>query len=242
MYMHPPFFGFPSHLSLLLFSHPVVSDSLRSHGLQYICQASLPFTIVQSLLKLTSIASVMACSHLILWYPLLLLPLIFPSIRDFSKELAVRIRWPKYGASASVLPVSIRSWFPLRLICFDLLAVQGTLRSLLQHHGSKASTLWHLTFFMMQLSQLYMTTGKTTAVTIRTFVSRVMSLLLTHLGHHKALDRDPCTIQQGLIRYFIHSISSVYMSIPVSQFILPHAFPLGVGMFVFYVCVSASAL
>ena len=77
---------------------------------------------------------------------------------------------------------------------------------------------------------------------LRTFVSRVMSLLLTHLGHHKALDRDPCTIQQGLIPYFIHSISSVYMSIPVSQFILPHAFPLGVGMFVFYVCVSASAL
>ena len=125
MYMHPPFFGFPSHLSLLLFSHPVVSDSLRSHGLQYICQASLPFTIIQSLLKLTSIASVMACSHLILWYPLLLLPLIFPSIRDFSKELAVRIRWPKYGVSASVLPVSIRSWFPLRLTVLISLLFKG---------------------------------------------------------------------------------------------------------------------
>ena len=125
-----------------------------------------------------------------------------------------------------------------RMDWFDLLAFQGTLTSLLQHHGSKASILWHLTFFMIQLWQLYTNIGKTIAMIIPTFVSRVMPLLLNTLVYHKALDRDPCDIQQGLISYFIHSISSVYMSSPVSQFILPHPFP----PWCWYVCLLSVSL
>ena len=135
-------------------------------------KASLSITNSQRLLKLMSIESVMPSSHLILCHPLLLLPSIFPSIRVFSNESVLCIRWPKYWSfSFSISPSNEYS----RLISFrmdglDLLAVQGTLKSLLQHHSSKASILRHSAFFIVQLSHPYTTTGKTTALTRQTFV------------------------------------------------------------------------
>ena len=140
-------------------------------------QASLSLTTSQSLSKFMFIASVMPSSHLILWRSLLL-PSSFPSIRDFSSEF-VLIRWPKcWSFSFSMSPSSEYSGLiSLKINWFDLLAVQGTFRSLLQHHSSKASIPWCSAFFMVQLSQPYMTTGKTIALTIWTFVGRVMSLL-----------------------------------------------------------------
>ena len=143
-------------------------------------QASLSITISQSSLKLTSIKSVMPSSHLILCRPLLLLPSIPPSIRVFSNKSALRMRWPKYWSfSFSIIPSKEHpGLISLRMDWLDLLAVQGTLKSLLQHHGSKASILWHSAFFTVQLSHPYMTTGKTIALTRRTFVAKVMSLLL----------------------------------------------------------------
>ena len=130
-------------------------------------QTSLSLIISQSLAKFMSIASVMSSSHLILWCPLLLLPPVFPSIRDFSNESAVRIRWPKYWSfSFSISPSNKYSGFiSLKIDWFVLLAVKGTFRSLFQHHNSKASILWHSAFFMVQLSNLYMTTEKTIALT-----------------------------------------------------------------------------
>ena len=144
------------------------------------CQASLSITNSRSLLKLMFIESVMPSNHLILCR-LLLLPSIFPIIRVFSNELAFHIRWPKYWSfSFSISPSSeyvglISFWMDW----LDLLAVQGTLKSLLQHHSSKASILWSSAFFMVQLSHPYMTTGRTIALTRRTFVSKVMSLLFS---------------------------------------------------------------
>ena len=133
-----------------------------------------------SFLKLMCIESVMPSNHLILCRPLLLLPAIFPSIRVFSNESALSIRWPKYwNFSFNISPSSEHPG----LISFgmdqlDLLAVQGTLKSLLQHHSSKASILQCSAFFIVQLSHPYMTTGKTIALTRRTLVGKVMSLLL----------------------------------------------------------------
>ena len=126
------------------------------------CQASLSLTISQGLPKFMSIALAMPSSNLILLYPLLLLPSIFPSIRVFPNELAVQIRWPKYWSfSFSISPSNEYSeLISFRIHWFDLLAVQGTLKSLLLHYNSKASILWHSIFFMVQLSHLYMTTGK----------------------------------------------------------------------------------
>ena len=147
-------------LLLLLFSHSVCVQLFVTPWTT-VHQASLSFTISQSLLKLMSIDSVMPSSHLILCHPLILLPSISPNIRVFSKDLALRIRWPKYwGFSFGISPSNDYS----RLISFsidwfDLLAVQGTLKSLLQHHSSKASIIQH-SVFMVQLSHLYMTTGK----------------------------------------------------------------------------------
>ena len=147
-------------------------------------QASLSFTNSRSLLKLMSIESVMPSNHLILCHPLLLLPSVFPSIRVFSNEPVLRIRWPKYWSfSFSINPSNEYSVsFPFRIDWLDLLAVQGTLRSLLQHHSSKASILWCSTFFTVQLSQLYVTTGKSIALTRQIFVGKVMSLLICCLG------------------------------------------------------------
>ena len=126
-------------------------------------QASLLFTISRSLLKLISIESVMPSNHLILCHPLLLLPSIFPRTRIFSNESALHIRWPKYWSfSLSISPSSEHSGpISFRIDWLDLLAVQGTLKSLLQHHSSKASILWRSAFFTVQLSHPYMTTGKT---------------------------------------------------------------------------------
>ena len=129
-------------------------------------QASLSVTNSQSLLKCMSIESVMPSNHLILCRPLLLLPSIFPSIRVFSHESVLHTRWPKYWSfSFSISPSNEYSGLiSFRINWLDLLTVQGTLKSLLQHHSSKASILWHSTFFIVQLSHPYMTTGKTIAL------------------------------------------------------------------------------
>ena len=136
------------------------------------CQASLSSTICWSLLKFMSIESVMPSNHCILCHPLLLLPSIFPSIKVFSKEQALPSRWPKYQSfSFNISPSNEYSrLISFRIDWFDLLAVQGTLKSLLQHHSSKASILWCSAFFMFQLSHPYMITGKAIALTIWTFV------------------------------------------------------------------------
>ena len=122
-------------------------------------------------------------NHLVLCYPLLLLPSIFPSIRVFSNEFTVHIRWPKYWSfTFNINPSNQYSGLiPFRMDWFDLLAVQGTLKSLLQHHNSKPSILWRSAFFMVQLSHPYMTTGKTIALTRWTFVGKVMPLLFNML-------------------------------------------------------------
>ena len=142
-------------------------------------QASLSITNSQSLLKLIFIESVMPSNHLILCHPLVLLISMFPSIRVFSSESVLPIMWPKYWSfSFNISPFSEYSGLiSFRMDWLDLLAVQGTLKSLLQHHNSKASILWRLAFFVVQLSHLYMTAGKTTALSRWTFVGKVMSLL-----------------------------------------------------------------
>ena len=130
-----------------------------------------------------SIESVMLSNHLILCCPLLLQPSIFPNIRVFSNESALRIRWPKYWSfSFNICPSNEYSGLIFRMDWLDLLAVQGTLKSLLQHHSSKASILRRSAFFTVQLSHPYMTTGKTIALTRRTFDGKVMSLLLNMLS------------------------------------------------------------
>ena len=122
------------------------------------CQASLSFTISLSLFKVMSIGSVMPSNHLILCHPLLLLPSIFPSVKVFPSEWALRIRWPKL--SFSISPSNEYSGLiSFRIGWFDLLAVQGTVKSLLQHHSSKTPILWHSVFFVVQLSHMYMIIG-----------------------------------------------------------------------------------
>ena len=147
-------------------------------------QASVSFTISWSLLKLMSIESVMPSSHLILCHSLRLLPSIFPTIRVFSSELALHIRWPKYwNFSFSISPSNEYSGLiSFRIDWFDLLAVQGTLMSLLQHHSSKASILQCSAFFMVQVSHPCTTTRKTKALTRWTFVGRVTSVLFNTLS------------------------------------------------------------
>ena len=147
-------------------------------------QATLSITNSWSLPKPMSIKSVMPSNHLILCHPLLLLPSIFPSIRVFSNELALRIRWPKYWSySFNISPSNEHpGLISFRMDFLDLLAVQGTLKSLLQHHSSKASILWCSAFFIVHLSHPYMTTGKTRALTRQTFVDKVMSLLFNMLA------------------------------------------------------------
>ena len=137
-------------------------------------QASLSITNYQSLLKLMSIESVMPSSHLILCHPLLLPPSIFPSIRVFSNKSALHIRWLKYWSfSFNISPSNEYSGLiSFRMDWLDLLTVQGTLKSLLQHHSSKASFLWCSAFFIVQFSHPYMTTGKTIALTRQTFVGK----------------------------------------------------------------------
>ena len=148
------------------------------------CQDSLSITNSWSLLKLMSFESVMPCNHLILCRPLLFLPLIFTTIRVSSNESVLRIKWPKYWSfSFSVSPSSEYSGLiSFRMDWLDLLAVQKTLKSLLQRHSSKAPILWCSAFFIVQLSHQYMTTGKTIDLTRWNFVGKVMSLLFNMLS------------------------------------------------------------
>ena len=158
--------------------HSVMSNSLQPHGLQQ-CQASLSITNSQSLPKLMPIESMMPSNHLILCHPLPLLPSIFPSIRVFSNESTLHMRWPKYWSFSFNISLSNEhsGLISFRMNWLNLLAVQGTLKSLLQHHSSKASILQHSAFLIVQLSHPYMTTGKTVALTRWAFVGKVISLL-----------------------------------------------------------------
>ena len=145
-------------------------------------QASPSFTISWSLLKLMSIESVILSNHLILCHPLLLLPSILLSTRVFSSESACRIRWPKYWSFSISLSKEYSRLISFRIDWFDFLVVQGTLKSLLHHHNSKAAILRCSAFFMVQISHPYMTTRKIIALTIQTFVSKVVSLLFNTLS------------------------------------------------------------
>ena len=159
-----------------------------------------------------SIESAIPCNHLILCHPLLL-PSIFPSIRVFSKESALLIRWPKYWSFS--FNISLSNEHPglisFRMDQFDFLAVQGTLKSLLQQHNSKASTLWHSPFFIVQLSHPYMTTGKSIALTRWTFAGKVMSLLFNMLSRLVIifLPRSKC-----LLTSWLQSPSAVILEPP----------------------------
>ena len=164
-------------ISSVQFSGLVVSNSLRPHKSQHArpaCPSPTPGVHTNSC----------PSSRLILCRPLLLLPPIPPSIRVFSKESTLHLRWPKYWSfSFSISPSNQHpGLISFRMDWLDLLAVQGTLKSLLQHHSSKASILWRSAFFTVQLSHPYMTTGKTIALTRQTFVGKVMSLLLNMLS------------------------------------------------------------
>ena len=161
--------------SSVQFSRSVMSNSLLSRRLQRgSVKASVSITNSQSLRKLMSIESVMPSNHFMLSCPLLLLPSIFPRITFFSNESVLRIRWPKYWSfSFNISPFNEYSGLiSFRKDWLDVLAVQGTLKSLLQHHSSNASILWHSAFFIFQLSHPFMTTGKAIALTKRTFVAK----------------------------------------------------------------------
>ena len=154
-----------------------------------------------------SIESVRPSNHLILCRPLLLLPSIFPSIRGFSNESALRIRWPKYWSFSFSPSNDYSGLISFSMDWFDLLAVQGTLKSLLQYHSSKASILWPSAFFMVQLSHLYMTTGKTIALTRQTFVGKVMPLLFNTLSRFVITFLQKAIIlPKESLKYFIISI------------------------------------
>ena len=179
-------------------------------------QASLPITNSESLLKLMSIEFVRASNHLILRCSLLLLPSIFPSIRVFSNESVLCIRWPKYWSfSFSISPSNEYSGLISLRRDLGLLAVQGTLKSLLQHHSSKASILQRSAFFIVQLSHPYMTTGKTIALTRWTFVGKVMSLLFNMLSRLVItfLPRSKC-----LLISWLQSPSAVILETPQNKF------------------------
>ena len=166
------------------FSSVALSCLTLCHPMNPACQVSLSITNSQSLPKPMSIVLVMPSNHLILCRLLLLLPSILPSIRVFSSESALRIRRPKYWSfSFNISPSNEHpGLISFRMDWLDLLAVQGTLKSLLQHDGSRASILWCSTFFIVQLSHPYMTAGKTIALTRQSFVGKVMSLLLNMLS------------------------------------------------------------
>ena len=168
--------------SSVQFSCSVMSDALQPWTAAR--QASLSITNSQNLLKFMSIKSVMTSNHLILCRSLLLLPSIFPRIRVFSNESALHIRWPKnWSFSFNISPSNDHpGLISFKMDWLDLFAVQGTLKSLLQHHNSKASILRHSAFFIVQLSHPYMISGKSTALTRQTFVGKVMSLLFNMLS------------------------------------------------------------
>ena len=172
-------------LELIQFSCSVVSDSLQPHGLQ---QARLSCPSPTPGACSNSCPSGWWCHPTIsLYRPLLLLPSIFPSITVFSSESVLLIRWPERWSFGFCISPSNEYLISLRIDLFDLLSVHGTLKSLLQHHSSKASILWCLAFFIVQLSHPYMTTGKTIALTRRTFVGKVMSLLCSRVSTSRAV-------------------------------------------------------
>ena len=179
-------YSYPKCLVVQLLSHVqlFVTSWTAAH------QASLSFTNSWNLLKLMSIEPVMPSNDLILCHPLLILPSISPSIRVFSSELALHIRWQKYCSSSfSISPSKYSGLVSFRIDWFDLLVAQGTLKSLLLHHNLKASVLQGAAFFMVQLSQPYMTTGKTIALTIWTFVANDVfaRFIITFLPRSKCL-------------------------------------------------------
>ena len=171
-------------------------------------QASLSITNSRSSLRLMSIESVMPSSHLILCRPLFLLPPIPPSIRVFSNESTLRRRWPKYWSFSFsiILSKEIPGLISFRMDLLDLLAVQGTPKSLLQHYSSKESIIQHSAFFTVQLSHPYKTTGKTIALTRQTFVGRVMSLLFNMLSRLVItfLPRSKCLLILPLLPLLSH--------------------------------------
>ena len=189
-------FWMETQVSIAIYNSSVVAVQLLSCVWLFVTpwtaahQDSLSSTISWSLLKLKSIESVMPSNHLILCLPLLLLPSIFPTIRVLSNELAVHIRWPKYWSfSFSISPSNEYSGLNyFRMDWLDLLAVQGTLKSLLQYHSSKASIHWCSAFFIVLLSHPYMTTGKTIALTRWAFVGKVISLLFNMLSRFLIYD------------------------------------------------------
>ena len=195
---------------MFLFSCQVISDSLQFHGLHAAHQASLSLNVSQSLLKFMSIESLMPSNHLIIYIPLHLLPSVFPSIRIFSSELALHIKWTKYWSFSFSISSSneYSGLISFRFDWFDFLAVQGTLKSLLQHHSSKASILQHSTIFTVQLSYLYMITGKTIVLTILTFPGKVMSLFFNMLSRFvtASLSRS-----NHLLISWLQSLSSVIL-------------------------------
>ena len=176
----------PLPLSKLPFSSVKLLSRVRLFATPWTAaySASLSITNSQNLLKLMPIESMMPSNNLILCHPLLLSPSIFPSVRDFSNESTLCMRWPQYWSFR--FSISPSNEYPglisFRMDWLDLLAVLGTLESLLQHHSSKASILRHSAFFIVQLSHPYMTTGKTIALTKWTFVGKVMSLLYNMLS------------------------------------------------------------
>ena len=203
-------------LSSVQFSCSVVSDSLRLHESQHArppCPSSTSGVHSDSCPSSPFIESVMPSSHLILCRPLLLLPLIPPSIRVFSNESTLHMRWTKYWSfNFSIIPSNEHPGLIFfRMDWLDLPAVQGTLRSLLQHHSSKASVLRCSAFFTVQLSHPYLTTGKTIALTRRTFIGKVMSLLLNMLSRLVItfLPRNKC-----LLISWLQSPSAVILEPP----------------------------
>ena len=190
------------------------------------CQASLSFTISWSLLKLVSIEWVMPSNHLILCHPRLLLPSFFPRIRVFSNESALHIRWTKYWSFSINSSSEYSGLISFRIYWFNLLAVQGTLKSLLQYHSSKASIHCCSTFFIVQLTYPYITTGKIIALSIWTFVGNVMSLLFNMLSR---LVIAFLTRSKHLLISFLQSPSAVILQPPqiksLSLFpLFPHLF------------------
>ena len=187
------------------------------------CQVSLSITNSRSLLKLMSIESVMPSNHLILCHPLLLPPSIFLSIRVFSNESVLLIRWPKYWSfSFSISPSNEYSGLiSFRMYWLDLLAVQGTFKTLFQHHCSKPSVLPCSAFFIVQLSHPYMTTGKAIALTRQTFVSKIMSLLFNMLSRLVItfLSRSKC-----LFISWLQSPSAVILEPLQIKFVCFHCF------------------
>ena len=182
--------SFPKHF--IVFSHWFMPDSFWPHGLQH-ARVHTRVCILQSLLKFTSFELVMPSHYLILSQPLLFLPSIFPSIKVFSNESALHIWWPKYWSFSISSYNEYSGSASFRIDWFHLLAIHGTLKSLLQHHGSTVSTLWHSAFFMVQLWHPYMTT---IALTIWTFVGKVMSLFSSILSRFVIafLPRNKCLL------------------------------------------------